>query len=111
MPEMCDELIAEAIFAIDDYLDDMVRNTDENWLRFHLDEASYTEWAAEEIKNRILRNPLSPPYEIIEYYIMEMTHYISESNNSESTFMFEVCRETAEDLLSRIDVVLYGENQ
>lgn len=111
MQESCDELIAEAIFVIDDYLNDMIRNADDNWYRFHLEEASYTEWAAEEIKDRILRNPLRPPYDVIEYYIAEMTYYTSLSTNFESTFIFDVARETAENILSLIDVRLYGENQ
>lgn len=112
MKSMTYEFIAGLVIEeIDDYINKMVNDVTDSFKRRKNNEISAVEWAATTIRDRIANNPEKDPYDIIEFFIMEMTHFISISNESVPEMVFQIARETAEDILYLVDTKFYGENQ
>lgn len=110
-PSTYEFIAGSVIEEIDDYIEKMVNALPDDFKRRKNDELSAVEWAATTIRDRITNHPEKDPYDIIEYFIMEMTHFIAISNETEPTVVFQIARETAEDILIIVDTKFYGENQ
>lgn len=110
-PSTYEFIAGSVIEEIDDYIEKMVNDLPDDFKRRKNDELSAVEWAATTIRDRISNHPEKDPYDIIEYFIMEMTHFISLSDDEDSLMIFQTARGTAEDILFIIDTKFYGENQ
>jgi len=70
-----------------------------NWPKEEFEERSYARWAADDILQRIMDNPLFPPDLIIEMYKLEMAAY---AELNEEIRMFAIAVSTADELLTVI---------
>ncbi len=78
-----------------------------SWPMYEFKRRSYQRWAAEEICTRIMNNPFDDIGDTIDTYIieMELCRCKSESSDSkeiDSTFIFTIAIETAEDIMRLI---------
>ena len=61
---------------------------------------AYSQWAASEILELVMDNPLTSPDEIVCGFMLKMVIYSKASESKEKRFMFSTARDTAEDILN-----------
>lgn len=89
----------EAIFKIQNYLNNVLFEPSLNWPEDEFRERSYSRWAVNEIITRITDCPLDPPDQVIELFLLEMIMYTYLENESHD-HVFSIASNTAEDILS-----------
>lgn len=65
-----------------------------------LQERGYTNWAVEEMLHTIYINPFADPENVVMGFAIQMAYFYCLSNSPEQQEMFNLARETAEDLLN-----------
>lgn len=87
----------EAIFKIQNYLNNDLFEPSLNWPKDEFRKRCYSRWAVNEIITRIMDRPLDPPDQIIELFLIEMIIYSTRENDSDE--IFSIASNTAEELL------------
>ena len=88
-----------AIEIIQEYVAEHSSELSTIWTKCEIAQQSYLQWAANEIINRIMDQPLKTPLDIIENFILEMSIYVRYGNSKcQSRMIFRIALETAEEL-------------
>ena len=86
--------------VIVDYMNEYLTEPGKHWPKYWFEQRVYSRWAANEILERIMEHPSTPPDEVVFDFMHEMSIYASTVNNKEKRFLFLTAKETAEDILS-----------
>ena len=89
-----------AIITIINCLEENLFEPNRTWASDIFEERSYARWAAYEIWQRILDNPLKTTDEIIDEFILDMTMCYMSTDNPKREKLFKIAKETAEDILT-----------
>ena len=88
-----------ALAVILEYIEECLFEPKANWPRFFFDERSYSRWAAFEIVNDIMKNPLVSPTATIERFMIMMDMKSCVAEDTKASRIFSIARDTAEDIL------------
>lgn len=88
-----------AVTIIKEYIDQYLFSPSFSWLKYEFKKRSYSQWAAYEIINRIMDNPLEMPVCIIENFMFEMATYACYGEDEQRSEIFQTAVETAEELV------------
>lgn len=94
---MCD--VDVAISIIHDYINKHLFSPSFSWCKYEFEKRSYSQWAAYEILNRIMDQPLKDPITVIEGFIFETAMYTCYGEDEHRSFIFQTAVETAEELI------------
>lgn len=89
----------EAAQAIIDYIAEYLFEPDANWPKSWFNQRTYSRWAANEILELIIDNPLTSPMIIIDEFLVKMSYYSCVSENQNVNIIFSTAVDTAEDIL------------
>lgn len=89
----------EAAQAITDYIEEYLFEPDANWPKSWFNQRTYSRWAANEILELIIDNPLTSPMIIIDEFLIKMSYYSCMSENQNISIIFSTAVDTAEDIL------------
>lgn len=87
-----------AISMIRDYMDQCLFEPSFNWPGWEFDRRIYSRWAANEILERVTKNPMLSPIDAIDQFMDEMDDHSEVSDDRNFQFIFIIARETAEDI-------------
>lgn len=91
-------MISTAISVVVDYMDDCLFMPSHNWPEYHIQERSYSRWAAKELIRRFTISNDDPPLVIIEKLISDLDEYSETSINSEFQMIFTMGREAIKEI-------------
>ena len=93
-----DDMNDEVIRAIQDYMDLYLFEPQKGWPKQEIESRTYARWAALELMNRLMDNPLEDPDIVIDCFVMEMAMY-SHLGGSIGNHIFGAALDTAADIL------------
>lgn len=91
-----------AIQTILNYVEKHLFIPQKKWDTHLLDQRIYARWAAMEIVERLINNPLTDADDVIFWYAIEMSMYLRMSTDEKTVFIFTTAKETAEEILQII---------
>lgn len=92
-------MYAMAVEFIQEYIDQWLFEPNYRWPRLEFNRRSYERWAAYEILNRIRAETAGRKVvDIIEEFRLEMDAYTEVNYDRDRAFIFEVARDTAEEI-------------
>lgn len=94
---MCD--VDTSVSIIHKYADKYLFSPSFSWDKYEFRKRSYQQWAAYEIINRIMDNPLDAPMDTIEKFIVEMAFYACYGEDEHRSWIFQTAAETAEEII------------
>lgn len=89
----------EAILAIIKYIDECLFEPANNWPKNWFNQRTYSRWAANEILELVIDNPLTQPSMVIDEFLVKMSYYSCMSENQNINIIFSTAVDTAEDIL------------
>lgn len=92
-------MIAIAVEIIQKYIQEHLFEPSTSWSKYEFQKRSYSQWAAYEIINRIMDNPLDAPVDTIEKFIVEMAFYACYGEDEHRSWIFQTAAETAEEII------------
>lgn len=93
-----DDMNEETLYAVQDYIDLYLFEPQKNWPKQEIESRSYARWAALELLNRLMDNPLEDPDIVVDCFVMEMAMY-SHLGGSNGNRIFGAALDTAVDIL------------
>lgn len=91
----------EIICAIQDYMDLYLPEPRKGWPKQEIESRSYARWAALELINRLMDNPLEDPEIVVDCFVLEMAMF-SHLGGSAGNHVFATALDTAADILQLI---------
>ncbi len=87
-------LVADSIYF---FIQEHIPASLHSWPKQEFIKRSYERWAAYELANEIMDNPLEDPFIIIENFIVRMAMFSCIGRDKERSYMFSVAVEVAEN--------------
>lgn len=81
------------------YMDTMLKEPSTNLPRAYFEQRVYSKWAAGELLTRVMDNPYENPFDVIEFYILELECCVCTAGDGPNRRMFKIAKEVAEDIL------------
>ena len=88
-----------AVAVITDYIENSVFEPAANWPKHMFELRSRERWAAGEILQRVLDNPMTPATTIIESFMVQMLIFSFKAKDSKEPSIYRIAKETAEEIL------------
>lgn len=85
--------------VLSEYINNQYEDIDDRWPDYIFEYRSRQRWAANEIINLILQNPLDNPEDIIENFIYKMLYFGTECRNDDIREMYDIAANVGEELL------------
>lgn len=89
-----------AAYMIFECLEENLFEPNRNWPETIFEERSYARWAAIEIADMLMDRPYEDPDTIVESFMLRMQLYSIVEEDPRKAKIFEIAKETAEDILT-----------